>query len=87
MSLAFENCRCCVGRSSIKKYGYPEGKESIEKRLDIVKIVKTSVDLDVLKKLYLLPRQRNLFKKQRRGAVKVDSSESSAPDTDSDKDC
>ena len=76
-----------MGRSSIKKYGYPEGKESIEKRLDIVKIVKTSVDLDVLKKLYLLPRQRNLFKKQRRGAVKVDSSESSAPDTDSDKDC
>lgn len=85
MSILFEKCKCCFSRHSIKHYN--DGKESIEKRLDIVKLVKTSVDLDVLKKLYLLPRQRNLFKKQRRGAIKVDSSSSSAPDSDSDKDC
>lgn len=71
-----------MGRSSVKLYH--EGKESVEKRLDIVKLVKTSIDLDALKKLYLLPRQRNLFKKQRRNAFKMDSSSSSAPDDDSD---
>ena len=85
LSIAFENCRCCLKHHSIKHYH--EGKEAVEKRLDIVKLVKTSVDLDVLKKLLLQPRQRNLFKKQRRGAIKIDTSSSSAPDSDSDKDC
>ena len=74
-----------MGRQSIKHYH--EGKESFEKRLDIVKLITNSVDLEILKKLYLLPRQRNLFKKQRRQTIKMESSSSSAPDDDSDIDC
>ena len=50
-----------MGKHSIKHYH--EGKESIEKRLDITKLVRSSIDIEILKKLYLLPRQRNLFKK------------------------
>ena len=78
-----ENFKCCMSKHSIKHYH--EGKESLEKHLDITKLVKTSIDLEILKKLYLLPRQRNLFKKQRRNAFKMDSSSSSAPENDSDE--
>ena len=46
----------CTKRDSIKKYR--TGLESVQKRLDLAKIVRTSVDLEILKKLYLLPRQR-----------------------------
>lgn len=63
-SILIENFKCCMGKHSIKHYH--EGKESIEKRLDITKLVRSSIDIEILKKLYLLPRQRNLFKKQRR---------------------
>ena len=72
------------GRPSIKHYH--EGKEHVENRLDITKLIRTTIDLEILKKLYLAPRQRNLFKKQRRVAFKMDSSSSSAPDDDSDQD-
>ena len=71
-------------RPSIKHYH--EGKENLEGRLDITKLIRTTVDLEILRKLYLVPRQRNLFKKQRRVAFKMDSSSSSCPDDDSDKD-
>lgn len=80
-----QNLSCCLKRRSVKHY--IEGKEAFEKRINIVKLIKNSIDLEVLKKLYLLPRQRNLFKKQRRMTFKMDSSSSSAPEMDSDKDC
>ena len=57
----------------------------MESRLDITKVIRTTVDLEILRKLYLVPRQRNLFKKQRKVAFKMDSSSSSCPDDDSDK--
>lgn len=60
-SICVQNFRCCMGRQSIKHYH--EGKESFEKRLDIIKLITNSIDIEILKKLYLLPRQRNLFKK------------------------
>ena len=46
--------------------------------------MRTTLDIEILKKLYLLPRQRSLFKKQRRHAFKIESSSSSAPSEDSD---
>lgn len=45
------------------------------------------MEVHLLKKLYLLPRQRSLFKKQRRLALKVESSSTSAPSEDSDPNC
>ena len=50
-----------MSKHSIKHYH--EGKENLEKRLEVTKLIRTSIDLEILKKLYLLPRQRNLFKK------------------------
>ena len=66
---------------------YQAGKTQVDKQLDIVKIVKTSIDVEILKKLYLLPRQRALYKKQKRLAFKIDSDYSSDPDYDSDEFC
>ena len=60
-SIAIENFKCCMAKHSIKHYH--EGKENLEKRLEVTKLIRTSIDLEILKKLYLLPRQRNLFKK------------------------
>ena len=53
-SILTENFRCCMGKHSIKHYD--EGKENIEKRLDITKLVRSTIDIEILKKLYLLPR-------------------------------
>ena len=62
-AFCIEWCICCVctKRDSIKKY--KTGLDSVKRRLDLSKIIRTSVDLEILKKLYLLPRQRQLFKK------------------------
>ena len=87
MSILTQNFRCCLSNSRPSIKHYHEGKENLESRLDITKLVRSTIDLEILRKLYLVPRQRNLFKKQRRVAFKMDSSSSSAPDDDSDKDC
>ena len=49
-----EACICCMNRSSVRRY--ETSLSGVQRRLDLAKIVKTSVDLEVLKKLYLLPR-------------------------------
>ena len=68
----------------MKEYDIAKGK--IEERLDIVKLIKAQIDLEILKKLLLMPKQRALFKKQRRRTLKVESSSSSCPSEDSDMD-
>ena len=55
LALASDNCCCATKRDrSIKLYR--NGQEQIDKRLDIVKLIRTSLDVELLKKLYLLPR-------------------------------
>ena len=44
---------CCLSRSRKR---YIKGKENVEHRLDIVKLAKTSLDLEILLKLKLLPK-------------------------------
>ena len=48
-----DNLCCCRKSRSIKIY--QRGQEQMDKRLDIVKLIRTSLDVDLLKKLYLLP--------------------------------
>ncbi len=44
----------CRSDKSIKRY--QRGRQQIETRLDIVKLIKSSMNLEMLSKLYLLPR-------------------------------
>ena len=53
-ALIADNCGCCRSDRSIKVYR--SGQEQIDKRLDIVKLIRLSMDIELLKKLYLLPR-------------------------------
>ena len=48
----------------------------MDEHLDVANLIKASIDLRILKKLYLLPRQRKLFNKQRRMAFKIDGTTS-----------
>ena len=85
-ALSADRFICCSRRShSIKLY--LKGKAQVEKRLDIVKLIKMSLDVELLKKHFFLPSQQKLFKKQRRHALKVESSSSSARSADSDPEC
>ena len=61
---------------SIKNY--VNGKERIERRLDIIKLIRYQFDIDVLKKLVMTPAQRSLFKKQRGHVFRVHSGSSSS---------
>ena len=59
----------------------------MSKRIDIVRLAKMSLDVELLKKHYFSQVQRRLFKKQRRHALNVDSAGASEVEGDSDPDC
>ena len=86
LALMADRCACICRRRNWKAKEYSKAKERIENRLDIVKLIKVQIDLEILKKLLLIPKQRALFKKQRRRTLKVETSSSSAPSEDSDMD-
>lgn len=50
-----DQMRCCV-KSNRRVKIYEKGKDGITEHLDIVNLVKTSLDFKILKNLYLLPR-------------------------------
>ena len=79
-------CLSCCRSDETKRY--LAGQEQIDRRLDVVKLMRTSMDLEIMRKLYLLPRQRSLWRKQRQHAIRTNSpnniSCNSDPSSDSD---
>ena len=75
----------CCGRRHKR---FVRGKEKIDERLDVVKLVKTSIDFEVLRKLQMTPKQRVLWRKQRSRAIRVykDKGNDSADDSDKNSD-
>lgn len=55
LSLMADQMKCLVKRNRRVKI-YEKGKDAVTEHLDIVNLVKTSLDFKILKKLYLLPR-------------------------------
>ena len=63
---------CCAKRNRQLKR-IKKGKANLNKHLDIVRLIRTSTDVSIIKKLLMTPKQRALMKKQRRYAFKLDS--------------
>ena len=57
---SFFGCLCSNRRAQKL---YLKGKQRIDDRLDVVKLVKTSLDFDILRKMQLTPWQRQMMKK------------------------
>ena len=77
-ALAADKFICCVRRQDRSIKNYVNGKERIERRLDIIKLIRYQFDIDVLKRLVMTHQQRALFKKQRGHVFRVHSGSSSS---------
>ena len=51
-----DQMRCLIRKRKRRVKIYEKGKDGVTEHLDIVNLVKTSLDFKILKKLYLLPR-------------------------------
>ena len=66
------HCSCCYrGNRQFKRI--KKGRKSLNRHLDIVKLIRTTTDVSIIKKLLLSPRQRAIMKRQRRYAFKLES--------------
>ena len=58
MAVLADKCSCLCSSTDRTATQYLNGRRRLDKRLDLVSLIKTQLDVQVLKKLIMLPQQR-----------------------------
>ena len=77
-----ENFGDCMRRRKGAIKLYTQGLDQLDNNLDIVNLIRTSIEFKILKNLLLSADQRKKFKKQRRQAFNDESDHSSSGSDD-----